>query len=82
MFTFWSNAWKNGEVLFEKMFTGIIVVCRYNIFTKLCLLRGGEENIFILCKDFQNHMKVDKSKFPLTSVTSVRMNAVLKITQD
>ena len=29
MFTFWSNAWKNGEVFFEKMFTGIIVVCRY-----------------------------------------------------
>ena len=79
MFTFWSNAWKNGEVFFEKMFTGIIVVCRYNIFTKLCLLQGEEENIFILCKDFQNHIKVDKSEFPLTSV---RMTAVLKIMED
>ena len=82
MFTFWSYAWTNGEVFFEKMFTGIIVVCCYHIFMQLRLLQGGEENIFILCKDFQNHIKVDKSEFPLSSVTSVRMMTVLKIMQD
>ena len=62
MFTLWSYAWKNGEIFFEKMFTGIIVVCCYHIFKKLCLLQGGEENVFILCRDVQNHIKVDKSE--------------------
>ena len=69
-------------MFFEKMFTGIMVVCCYHIFKNLCLLQGGEENVFILCKDVQNHVKVDKSEFPLSSVTSVGITAVLKITQD
>ena len=64
------------------MFTGIIGVCCYHIFTKLRLLQFGEENVFILCKDFQKHTIVDKSEFPLSSVTLVRMTVVLKTTQD
>ena len=64
------------------MFTGIIGVCCYHIFTKLRLLQFGEENVFILCKVFQKHTIVEKSEFPLSSVMSIRMTAVLKITQD
>ena len=61
------------------MFTGIILVCCYHVFTKFSHLQGGEENVAL--QKFYKPFK-SLSEYQPSSVTQVRMTAVLNITQD